>query len=227
MLRPRTRERCKKYLRPLTRQTTSHPRMARMARIMKECHRRRQPWTTGETKRRTAKILVQALTTVLKRGRLLWMTARLVLHQKHTERYQTLETRIIPTKPHSELPQFRCQFGLTDSRRLTQRGNSLRSRFSSFNGTHLSFSRSEPVSPTQLGIRRSSSRRKPTVSQANAGPNAKGILQYLRERTGKTTILLDAHNLVQSIKKVGSPMLSAHVPCWRSSATRTVETLRS
>ncbi|KAG3016095.1 hypothetical protein PC119_g11475 [Phytophthora cactorum] len=137
MLRPRTRERCKKYLRPLTRQTTSHPRMARMARIMKECHRRRQPWTTGETKRRTAKILVQALTTVLKRGRLLWMTARL------------------------------------------------------------------------------------------AGPNAKGILQYLRERTGKTTILLDAHNLVQSIKKVGSPMLSAHVPCWRSSATRTVETLRS
>ncbi|KAG2859845.1 hypothetical protein PC113_g8555 [Phytophthora cactorum] len=75
MLRPRTRERCKKYLRPLTRQTTSHPRMARMARIMKECHRRRQPWTTGETKRRTAKILVQALTTVLKRGRLLWMTA--------------------------------------------------------------------------------------------------------------------------------------------------------
>ncbi|KAG3136139.1 hypothetical protein PI126_g17946 [Phytophthora idaei] len=117
--------------------TTSHPRMARMARIMKECHQRRQPWTTGETTRRTAKILVQALTTVLKRGRLLWMTARL------------------------------------------------------------------------------------------AGSIAKGILQYLRERTGKTTILLDAHNLVQSIKKVGSPMLSAHVPCWRSSATRTVETLRS
>ncbi|KAG3236350.1 hypothetical protein PI124_g18647 [Phytophthora idaei] len=57
--------------------TTSHPRMARMARIMKECHQRRQPWTTGETTRRTAKILVQALTTVLKRGRLLWMTARL------------------------------------------------------------------------------------------------------------------------------------------------------
>ncbi|KAG6951338.1 hypothetical protein JG688_00013769 [Phytophthora aleatoria] len=33
-----------------------------------------------------------------------------------------------------------------------------------------------------------------------AGANAKVILQYLRERTGKTTILRDVRNLVQSIK---------------------------
>ncbi|KAG3160762.1 hypothetical protein PC128_g20978 [Phytophthora cactorum] len=35
---------------------------------------------------------------------------------------------------------------------------------------------------------------------SQGGANAKVILQYLRERTGKTTILRDVHNLVQSIK---------------------------
>ncbi|KAE9261050.1 hypothetical protein PR003_g34095, partial [Phytophthora rubi] len=41
-----------------------------------------------------------------------------------------------------------------------------------------------------------------------AGANAKGILQYLRERTGKKTILRDVHNMLQRMKTKGNAGLS-------------------